>query len=121
MPGAPREGRGVLGAGAVQRGEGRGALTREFGMTEAEWLEGADPDAMIDHLAGLGHGRTGAGKRRLRLFACACCRRVWPRLDAESREAVEAGERFADGLLGKEDLARVEKATLHRGWAAGAD
>src|SRR3954449_6172681 len=34
---------------------------------------------------------------RLRLFACACARRAWDRLDAAGRWAVQAAERAADG------------------------
>src|SRR5262249_39320543 len=63
-------------------------------MTEAEWLASADPEPMLKFLVGK------ASNRKLRLFACACCRRVWDVLpDSRSRSAVEINERFADGLV----------------------
>jgi pSer/pThr/pTyr-binding forkhead associated (FHA) protein len=67
-------------------------------MTEAEWLTSADPEAM---LACLG---SRISDRKLRLFACACCRRIWHLIPhARARATVEAAERYADGLdFGKE-------------------
>jgi hypothetical protein len=70
-------------------------------MTEAEWLSGADPQAMLEFL----DGKT--TPRKLRLFACACCRQaqVWRHLTAqESRRTVEASEQFADELIPSEQL-----------------
>src|SRR6516225_2830409 len=68
-------------------------------MTEAEWLACTDPEPMLKFLRGK------AGSRKLRLFACACLRRVWHLLIEEPcRTAVEVSERYADGLATREEL-----------------
>jgi hypothetical protein len=91
-------------------------------MTEEEWLHGTDPEPMLEFLRGK------ASDRKLRLFACACCRRSrsiveaewknmvtdgragvevqWPKEHADLLgRAVHLGERVADGLA---DLAEME-------------
>ena len=60
-------------------------------MTEDYWQVCADPTPMLAFLRGRASGR------KLRLFACACARRVWDRLDAPGRWAIQAAERAAGG------------------------
>src|SRR5262249_55113210 len=77
-------------------------------MTEAQWLsEQRNPQGMVVALRGTKVTRTKAGKRKLRLFACACCRLTWEMLHAPLRRCVEVTERFAEGRAGKEDLAKA--------------
>jgi hypothetical protein len=68
-------------------------------MTEQEWKTSTDPGAMLHFL----QQRGGVSARKMRLFACACCRLVWHLLvDERSRAAVEAAELLAEGLLAAE-------------------
>src|SRR5262249_36767005 len=82
-------------------------------MTEAEWLrEELRLRFMLEALLGPGKvQRTKLGKRKLRLFACACCRAVWRDLTGpERRRAVEIAEMVAVGEADKEDLLTEWKA-----------
>jgi hypothetical protein len=61
-------------------------------MTEAEWLAAVNPRSMLEHLS------AGLSERRLRLFNCACVRRVWHHLpEGPLRRGVGVAERHADG------------------------
>jgi hypothetical protein len=92
------------------------------GMTEAEWAACQDPGPMLKVL----HEK--ATDRKRRLFAVACCRRIWHLLtDQRSRNAVDAAELHAD-CPGKTDLAAAEHAAARvttaideAWWQAGVD
>ncbi len=68
-------------------------------MTASEWLTCGDPFAMLAYLQGR------ASDRKLRLFACGCCRHYWHLLrEEESRNAVLVAERFAEGEATQQEL-----------------
>ena len=110
-------------------------------MTEREWLTCDDPMPMLDFLG------TRASVRKLRLLACACCRRLWPHLSDKAKRSVEVAELFADGEVSRQALREargpcysglradnsasyaaeysqkfrrhVRVSLLHAGWSAG--
>jgi hypothetical protein len=84
-------------------------------MTPEEWQRCDDPRKMLRFLGDR------ASERKLRLFAAACCRRIWSLIrDDRGRQAVDVAERFADGLASVTDFgAAWHKAggreAMHRG------
>lgn len=72
-------------------------------MTEQEWLAASKPRPMLKFLLDK------LTERKLRFFAFACCRRIWSLLsDDRTRNAVEAGERYADSLISRQELRQAE-------------
>jgi hypothetical protein len=73
-------------------------------MDEHDWLTEADSYVLLEFLGDR------ASARKLRLWACACCRSVWHMLDERSRRAVEVAEHFANGQATDADLAAAHAA-----------
>ena len=86
-------------------------------MTEAEWLACTNPQPMLEFL------RRKASDRKVRLFAVACCRRVWSSLEHdEFRDAVRKAELFADDLADRAEMLHAhEKACAIFGKLHGKD
>jgi hypothetical protein len=75
-------------------------------MTEQEWMSCEDPWQMLLFL------RDKASDRKLRLFKCACCRRIWHLIGpAEYRHVVEVAELFSDQQADESELQRALEDT----------
>jgi hypothetical protein len=84
-------------------------------MTEREWLACADPQTMLEFLRGK------VSDRKLRLFACACCRRLWHcEGGLAGQNEVDVAERFADGLVTRKALKRMSSKLGARGGYSSA-
>src|SRR5262245_32874615 len=92
-------------------------------MTEAEWLASDDPAKMLVWLTGSGRSvwldrckpHPACSDRKLRLLACAFCRREmmgW--LDPPACAVVEVAERYADGEATTEELWAAKAAAKKR-------
>jgi len=74
-------------------------------MTETAWLTSSDM------LKLLSQANLYSGQRKLRLFACACCRRFIHLLTGkETRRALEVSESIADGVARFTELAAAKRA-----------
>jgi hypothetical protein len=98
-------------------------------VTEDEWLDSRDLRFLKQCLF---RKFDNISERRMRLFGCACCRRIWPMLvDDRTQRAVDVAESFADGSLSRKELAparqdafeafrEIQRATAGPGLAMAA-
>lgn len=82
-------------------------------MTEAEWSSCAEPTPMLGFLRGT------TDDRKLRLWACGCCRLAWRWLGPHAHRAVDVAETHSDLDAPATDLAacraEVEEKTYLEG------
>jgi hypothetical protein len=76
-------------------------------MTEAEWLAGTDPAPMLRFL------RRRGSDRKLRLFACDCCRSISSLFPTETyHQLIEVAEAFSDNLVPRRELTRKHQLVV---------
>src|SRR5262245_23237868 len=75
-------------------------------MTEAEWLACMEPEKLLLFI------RHKVSDRKMRLFALACCRRIWDCItDPRCRAAVEFADHFVEvGVARRRGRPAVAKA-----------
>ena len=80
-------------------------------LNESKWFTCKEPMPMLVFL------RDKASERKLRLFAVACCRRIWNLIpDKPGHQAVEQAERYADGVVSRQQLAKVRRTCSPRSY-----
>jgi len=97
-------------------------------LDERQWLSFGHLTRMLNHLRSKNVARTKVGRRKLRLFACACCRAMtwtlshvditdpgsgWTVKD-EWRSIVKVAERFADGGISEKEMAAQHAVQLQK-------
>jgi hypothetical protein len=79
--------------------------------TEDAWLKSTDPEPFLRSL--LNRDRSSADHRKLMLFCCACCRKVWSCFtDRRSQIAVERAEQYVEGTATSAEVGAVYRQAL---------
>lgn len=81
-------------------------------MTESEWLLVSDPGKALEAV------RATASERKLRYFACACCRRLWHIVGRDCHTLCETTERFADRQANEDELRTAAEEAHDSDWTA---
>ncbi len=90
-------------------------------MTEVQWRTSCVPRELVAHI------KKTNNLRKMRLFVCGCCRRIWDVIpDERSRVAVLVAERFADDAATDDELdsartAAGEAVRQYRGYDRARD
>jgi hypothetical protein len=106
---------------AQPRSPGR-LLQEDATVTEVMWLAATEPYPLADYLrTKMQANRTKYGRRKLKLFGCACCRQIWHLFEAhpDCARLVEKVEQFADHGGSQRflnDLARGLRPVGGPGW-----
>jgi hypothetical protein len=80
-------------------------------VTEQEWRTSDNLEAMLESL------EDKASSRKLRLFACGCCRHIWHLLtEHRNRQAVELSERYADGMASDREVTELADQMVQVEW-----
>jgi hypothetical protein len=81
--------------------------------SERDWLEAAEPDVTLSQMFVTdeedlsGRRMLLPSNRKLRLFGCGCCRRIWHLLSPDwAKDCVLIGEAYADGIVCETELKR---------------